>query len=219
MRPLILITLLCLTACTAKNGANGQDGANGERGPTGATGATGPQGVPGPAGSGFSPDGGSFQSGSRLRAKYLDGADGTKQFVTWWDSQLQIDCSFQLASDNQQRCLPIQGDPQGAWGYLVFSDTQCTVPVIMIPPAGGCLNGTPKYVSTGGGGLGVGTGIACETQSAIWAPGQPYSGPVYTQGANGGCTTFSGGVSPGTTFVTATMADPSIFVGATVQTD
>lgn len=45
-------------------------------------------------------------SGSRLKAKWIVGADGSKQFRNWYDSQLGHDCYFNPASDGQTRCLP-----------------------------------------------------------------------------------------------------------------
>src|SRR4051812_31745401 len=47
------------------------------------------------------------QSGGRLKAKFLSGADGSKQFLfEWRDTQRKEDCKYRSASDLKTRCLP-----------------------------------------------------------------------------------------------------------------
>ena len=45
-------------------------------------------------------------SGSRLKARWLEGGDGSRQFVDWWDTVLQKACTVHLAADGEYRCLP-----------------------------------------------------------------------------------------------------------------
>jgi hypothetical protein len=69
-------------------------------------------------------------SGSRLKAKYLSGGDGSKQFLfEFHDTERNEDCSFKLASDMKTRCLP-----DGRKAEL-YADAACTQPVIAEKPA------------------------------------------------------------------------------------
>jgi hypothetical protein len=45
-------------------------------------------------------------SGSRLKANWLVGSDGSRQFQNWHDTQLNMDCLFLTAADGTTRCLP-----------------------------------------------------------------------------------------------------------------
>ncbi len=78
--------------------------------------------------------------GTRLKATYLIGADGSKAYLTsvWYDSQRSEDCSFGVAGDGQTRCLP-----NGAAGGL-FADSACTQPILSMPT--GCT--APAYALT-----------------------------------------------------------------------
>ncbi len=75
--------------------------------------------------------------GSRLKATFLVGADGSKAYVAgvWFDSQRNEDCAFGTAGDGQNRCLP-----NGVSGEM-FADSACTQPIIALPT--GCA--TPTY--------------------------------------------------------------------------
>ena len=81
-----------------------------------------------------------YESGSRLKAEVLNTPDGAQAFLGWYDSQLQIDCSFATASDGQVRCLPNLGSIVKVSGY--FSDASCSERLV----AGTCANmQTPAY--------------------------------------------------------------------------
>lgn len=111
------------------------------------------------------------QSGSRLKGKYVMGADGSKeyQFSTffgdphggnqpgplavhpvWYDSVLQEDCTFLPASDGKLYCMP--GTPATSsetFGLiLIYTDAACTKQVLaQLQPGVGCVpNTAPKYV-------------------------------------------------------------------------
>jgi hypothetical protein len=76
-------------------------------------------------------------SGSRLKAEYMIGDDGSKEYVpgVWFDTMRNEVCSFALAGDSQQRCLPQGG------GASAFADASCTMPIIAV--ATGCT--APGY--------------------------------------------------------------------------
>jgi hypothetical protein len=67
-------------------------------------------------------------------------ADGAKAFLGWHDAMLGIDCNFQRAADDSQRCQPsLVANITGTyWG-----DSVCSVPVAYMTQ-GGC---TPTYAS------------------------------------------------------------------------
>ncbi|NUP11492.1 MAG: hypothetical protein HOW73_36060 [Polyangiaceae bacterium] len=76
-----------------------------------------------------------FVSGSRLRARFIGGADGSKQFLGFHDDERDEDCSFSTASDGKLRCVPPSS------GASLFVDAQCNQPVVLVTV--GC--DPPKY--------------------------------------------------------------------------
>jgi hypothetical protein len=68
-------------------------------------------------------------SGTRLRARYRLGDDGSKEYLpgSWFDSQRNETCTFVAAADGQQRCLP------DGITVVAFSDSGCTKPIVMAP--------------------------------------------------------------------------------------
>ena len=44
--------------------------------------------------------------GSRLKARWMEGPDGTRTFWGWYDTSLRAPCRFGWAADGQIRCLP-----------------------------------------------------------------------------------------------------------------
>jgi len=66
------------------------------------------------------------ESGDRLKARYMVGEDGSRSFVGWYDSELEVNCFFYLTPDGQQRCVP-SGDLAYASAY--FSDSDCSTRV------------------------------------------------------------------------------------------
>lgn len=81
---------------------------------------------------------GSPTSGTRLKQRVQKGADGSKAFVGWYDSQREEECTFMKASDNKLRCLP--NVPYANLSY--YSNDTCTSPVALV--AKGCA--APKHV-------------------------------------------------------------------------
>jgi hypothetical protein len=76
-------------------------------------------------------------SGSRLKAKFRTGDDGSKEYLSgvWYDSERQEDCIFTTAGDGKERCMP----PSQAT-LTVFSDAACTQPIAV-----GSAACPPKY--------------------------------------------------------------------------
>lgn len=67
-----------------------------------------------------------FTSGTRLKAKYQQGEDGSRQFIGWYDSKLKEDCWFVQTKDGL-RCLP------GLYSSstMFFLDANCTHAIAM----------------------------------------------------------------------------------------
>jgi hypothetical protein len=132
--------ILSTAACTGDAGKTGPAGVNGLRGiagPPGSQGEQGPPGVPGPAGEKGDPGeqgppgdpaAAVTVSGARLRARYIKGGDGSKQFVGWFDAQLGYECEFGTF-DQEFRCFPpatvvlVYQDPGAP---QVFANALCT---------------------------------------------------------------------------------------------
>jgi hypothetical protein len=89
-------------------------------------------------------------SGTRLKAKFTTGTDGSKLYEpeVLHDTQLDVDCAFGLAADGQTRCMPTL-EPEAVPGFLYFADDACTQPIaVMQPPPLGCPATPPKYMLT-----------------------------------------------------------------------
>ncbi|MCA9619650.1 MAG: hypothetical protein KC731_11510, partial [Myxococcales bacterium] len=113
---------------SSSSGAGGRDGTGGNDGTGGSSSTTEPSG----AGGGSTGSGSlGYASGSRLRAKYIDGDDGSRVFTTFHDTAIGTDCTFTEASDGP-RCLPVVRVPDFGAGAGIsgnntyFRDSNCT---------------------------------------------------------------------------------------------
>jgi hypothetical protein len=146
----------------------------------------------------------SNQSGTRLKVKYYAGADGSKAFAGFYDSQLKVDCYFGQAADGTTRCIPVPGAT--FVGY--YADAACTQP--LIAATAGCAQ--PAYASKSDTGCGASTvhtfqvGSPFAGNSTYFLSGATCSGPSPTPS---GISYFSLG---------SEMAANS-FVAATLQTE
>jgi hypothetical protein len=85
------------------------------------------------------------KSGTRLRARYYVGEDGSKEFIGWHDMQRNENCTFAKAPDGKLRCLPSEGNAL-ALGYN--SDAGCTTQLFITIATGACVPPTAKYATT-----------------------------------------------------------------------
>lgn len=67
-------------------------------------------------------------SGTRLKVVWAVGPGGERVFSSWYDTKLDLECIFQLASDGKKRCLP----SAAAWANDVFADGGCTVRAVRV---------------------------------------------------------------------------------------
>jgi hypothetical protein len=81
------------------------------------------------------------ESGSRLKARWYVGDDGSRQqFLNWHDSELQVDCGFTTGRDGTLRCLPTGGG--GSVLSTQYADSSCTQPLFSQDPEG-CNTAAP----------------------------------------------------------------------------
>ncbi len=153
------------------------------------------------------------QSGSRLKAKYVAGVDGSKQFNGLHDSQRNEDCSFGTAADGVLRCLP--GGANTTLG--LFADAACTQP--LAETSKGCA--PSAYATTTD--ITVG---ACNTMAHehVFMLGSAFTGTtVYSKGPTT-CAPYAGtGANPFTTsfdfYSVGSEVPASSFVQGSLQTE
>jgi hypothetical protein len=77
----------------------------------------------------FAEGGISIESGpQRIRKKIATTADGTKQVVGLYDSELKTDCDFRIAQDGERRCMPSRSQDVLTFPTF-FTDAECTQPI------------------------------------------------------------------------------------------
>jgi hypothetical protein len=146
----------------------------------------------------------STQSGTRLKASYYVGSDGSKTFSTMHDNQLNVDCSFATASDGTIRCLPTGGASVGSY----YADSGCSQALAYAyVPCGS----TPSYATQYLGSSGRCNGY----MSHLFPVSGAFSGTVYS-GAPSSCVATT---TPYSVYSIGSELAPSTFVQATVQTD
>lgn len=71
-----------------------------------------------------------FRSGSRLKARYVDGGGDARWFTGFFDTELQIECAFRRAADGEIRCLPAESVFTSDFSGAYFADATCGTPVL-----------------------------------------------------------------------------------------
>ena len=192
---------VAMAACSASGGTATGFGPPGSSKPSGSSGSSGGTSVTNPVPT-ASAD--STQSGSRLKAMYNVGSDGSKVFASLHDSQLNVDCSFGGASDGSTRCLPSGAQVGGEF----FSDPQCSQALGFVGSQG-CV--TPVYA--------VQYETICRISIKIFPVTGTFNGSVYTGNATS-CTAYSPAVVSSYSFYNlGPEVSPSSFVQATLQAD
>ena len=164
-----------------------------------------------------------FLSGTRLKAKYYAGADGSKQFLTMFDSMLSVDCTFQYAVDGMIRCLPVGGGLPGGspvsalaqFGvYALYADAGCTT-LLGVAPAPSALKyvvAPDPTVQTPPGG----------TAYRVYPVVAPYTGTTYQKAGPGPtqCIVQASNAGAGSSFYSAGAEVPAgSFAQATVMVE
>ena len=174
-------------------------------------------------------------SGSRLKATFLLGEDGTKDYqintdttlpkqygAVYWDSQRNEECAFHLAADGVSRCLPVDRTWYSYYPNISYSDASCTQGVILFPAAKpGCPQVTTKYATSDE------LDPVCSAILPGAGPRHYYpvgafvgpNAPCYSKGADnmGPCVPVNCG--SGAYYALGAEIDPTSFVGSTHVTD
>lgn len=152
-------------------------------------------------------------SGTRLRARYYVGEDGSKQFIGWHDKTRNEDCYFARVADGALRCTPLASASQPVF----FGDPGCsTQPISPVAKASSACTAVaaPKQHVYAADGCG-----ANRQQYTLAA--QPFVGAVYQKGT-GTCTDVTQYLQPTYDFYAMTSPTPapdSAFVAATEQVE
>jgi hypothetical protein len=146
-----------------------------------------------------------YQGGSRLKVQYLAGADGSKAFWSFYDTQRKEQCSFAAGGDGVMRCLPT------ATSYFVgyYADAGCTQALVYANV--GCA--TPTYAWKT-------DSAACPLTAGhhVLTVGSPFTGPSIYILAGSTCSGPSPTSSSFLYFYAGSEVDPGSFVSATLQT-
>jgi hypothetical protein len=142
--------------------------------------------------------------GGRLKAVYLVGSDGSRQWdYAWWDSARGEQCSFIAFSDGTTRCVPA-----GSASAIGFSDASCSVPLFATPVAS-CT--APKYALLLGP-LSCGTYSYSSVQTLT-----PVTPDKVYAGTSASCVDETAAYKASYTFYTGTEIPLSSFVSAATQ--
>ncbi len=147
----------------------------------------------------------SYISGSRLKGRWVVTPDGTQQFAAWNDTQLGVDCFFQVAGDGATRCLPF-GAMYVSFGE--YADPACTEPLAAWSPDGACTQ-VPTFIQ----GYDY---TACPSRVRLYSVGPQVSASHYYKDGTGACTPYAGGAGVSYYMEGAELA-PSQYVSATTQ--
>lgn len=162
----------------------------------------------------------STQSGSRLKAQYYAGADGSKLSLGLYDSQLNVSCYYETASDGTLRCVPSTAANVGLYGY--YADSGCSQPLAVASAGSGCAAPAYAYSYVASSG--------CATVWHVFPISAPYTATSYfmltdtflPDGGIGKTCTASpvSGLGASTSLYTVgAELPPSTFVEATLQTE
>lgn len=177
---------------------------NGAQGPEGPAGPQGVRGPKGPPGSGSTIE--SIHDGSRLRGHYRIWEDGAREFMgTWFDTMLNQSCSASLASDGEERCLPL---PVAPTSRALYSDAACTKAILLVfDPATPPAVVPPGYVTVH---------VSGAKDRYLLVGAKDPSVKTYYADDTGPCMPV-GTVTSGYYVYDATIVEPDTFVKSTIQ--
>jgi len=166
-----------------------------------------------PGGGGGPPDGTTdHTSGSRLRVRYLAGADGSREFIGFFDSQRNENCLFGggtvRASDGTIRCLPSEAVAYQSAFY--FEDAACTVRLAAALKS----QCPPKYAA-------MYSSAQCPLTETIYPILSAFTpgGAIYYVNASAQCVAYPGSLTSYDLYTVGDEIPPSSFVAARVLTE
>lgn len=200
------LALALLVGCKGPEGSRGPEGEEGAPGPQGERGPAGEPGAKGDMGPAGPPGAAAVVSGSRLKARWLVGSDGSRAVAGWYDTQIGAPCAYGVASDGKTRCLPTADAPPG---LLQFTDAACTQAFVSVTQN---LCQVPAFIQTAKGAVCGGARVF-----KVGATIAPPPAPVY-QITQNGCTQSAAG-QPGTNYDLGAEIDPATMAEASVEQD
>ncbi|NUP08398.1 MAG: hypothetical protein HOW73_20300 [Polyangiaceae bacterium] len=189
-RRLCAASILALMGCSDDSETIGPD-------PTGSTGSDTSSSTGAGAGGNAQGD---YVSGSRIRARTVAGADGSRGPAGWYDAQLETECTWRTASDGETRCLPL------ATPTTFFADAGCTQPIVRMP-----CDAAPRYIEA--------VAAQCNQPApTIYSVGPAIAAPqaAFVLGANGACDQTIA-VGSGFWFSSEGSLAPGNFVQASIE--
>jgi hypothetical protein len=153
------------------------------------------------------------KSGSRLKLRFYEGSDGSRQFINFWDTELKTYCwvtNGPKTTDDKVRCLP------PVLGNLIYSNDTCTT------PAAYEVNKTAEQPTV------AGVPVIFQNREAreFYALGplqNPPAGTVYVKGeagiGQGGCATRPINAGTYNYYGVGAPLAPTAFVEMTIKTE
>lgn len=159
-------------------------------------------------------------SGTRLKVKYMAGADGSKQSIGLFDATLGVDCAYAYAADAKLRCLPVADsvvDPLFSavvgLGSYAFSDAACTMPLTSTVTVA-----APKYLIATDSTIALPAGVPVAA-TRVFVAGAVYSGAVYSLTPTA-CAHATTHLPPGSSYYSAgAEVLPPMFVAGTIMVE
>lgn len=202
MKTWLIVGLVAILGCGSREPIIGSEGPPGPPGPQGEQGPKGDPGEPGANGK----DGAAALNGTRLKARYIVGADGSRQRTgDWLDTTTGELCKYGQTKDEDSRCLPNAVNQV----LVVFADAGCSTPIAI--DSGGNVDPLPAYLWTASQ-----AGFVRFVKLGISIP---TSLDYYLELQDGSCVQEPVDPSSPGEWYTATLLDPSFFVASTIETD
>jgi hypothetical protein len=148
-------------------------------------------------------------SGSRLKARYHTGDDGSREYLPgqWFDSQRNEPCTYTVAGDGATRCLPAGVE------FRYYADAACATPMVILESA--CA--MPTYgLKTVGATCGIEpSNVHVYALGAVITPMM-----MFANTGSGGCIGLGAVSGTDYTYITVGAEIPaSTFVAATIGHD
>jgi hypothetical protein len=137
------------------------------------------------------------------------GSDGSKEFVTWFDTQRSERCYWSMASDGVTRCLPSEDVASQNSSHSTFGDSACSVPVVLRDAA--C---PPKYARRDISGASSCSSYRYAVHSIVGATGSS----SYYQKSSSACT-LQTLTAPNLAYTVGPELPPDGFAASDLQTD
>lgn len=197
------------------SGAEGSDGQGAESSGAQASDGSGAMGADGEGATGGVsiidpvPNADAAEDGTRIVNLYRTTTDGLKTAEGYFDKELGVRCSFAVAEDGKERCLPPY---QAAVSTTYFSDSGCTVPL-----AASSKSVCPAYAYFGQQDATLCSSAVNAYKYLFYQIGTKQTAGVYQKSSStAACTEADATVYESADFYQVTKLDPASFVEGTL---